>query len=509
MIHGTGAGHEQTTGEQWWQFGSAFHTELMKRLDLDPARVEIVPFQWELKSDGVNSLGPNSEDARRAGGLALFRALRRYDKDGHDYYLIGHSHGGSVIYNALLQSVAKKRRFERLKAWCTVGTPFLDYRANPRMHNRLGNTGLTIYATAIGAFVFAAALLYKYAFGGGAFWDGLNKANGVFAGVYLPFILMLLGYGAACLAFLFGAGRLRAGWHSQERKKQVEALYGDRWIGFWHKDDEAISALANVRHVQGQIIPSNFLVPFVSVAPILVTVLGGLYLGNYLLLDQGALSTYTTNFLKDFTAASAALDDSSGGTAKPFTVASIVVPIAIGAGVLAIYIGISSLVVAIVKTLAGWIGIPLARMIDSLVWSSVRQSAWGDDMGKESVHEIGSYPPEFARQFAPLPKSIAQQLSENSEKQAILTLERVRSLLGMTGGATPRADLRSELSEHLKWSELIHTTYFVLPDFIDLIAFGLSRAGLADLRSESWPPANRDRAQHALDAIMPPATKPA
>jgi len=50
-VHGTGAGQEANAGEQWWQLGSPFQEELAKRLQLDPARVEIVPFQW---ADGPN-----------------------------------------------------------------------------------------------------------------------------------------------------------------------------------------------------------------------------------------------------------------------------------------------------------------------------------------------------------------------------------------------------------------------------------------------------------------------
>ena len=61
-VHGTGAGHKECTGERWWQRGSPFLAELAKRLNLDPARVEIVPFHWDL--------GPNSETGRRAASRA-------------------------------------------------------------------------------------------------------------------------------------------------------------------------------------------------------------------------------------------------------------------------------------------------------------------------------------------------------------------------------------------------------------------------------------------------------
>src|SRR6202521_4480001 len=73
-VHGTGSGHNEDNGHEWWQHGSAFQQELAKRLHLDPAKVEIVPFHWQL--------GPNSETARRAAGRALYQLLRGYDKSG-------------------------------------------------------------------------------------------------------------------------------------------------------------------------------------------------------------------------------------------------------------------------------------------------------------------------------------------------------------------------------------------------------------------------------------------
>ena len=112
-------------------------------------------FTWKMTRDDKAEYGPNSESGRRAAGEGLHGLLKSYDAAGRDYYLLGHSHGGSVIYNALLHSVAKDAPLQRLKAWCTVGTPFLDYQPNRRLYSRLSTTGLTLYSTAIGALLFA------------------------------------------------------------------------------------------------------------------------------------------------------------------------------------------------------------------------------------------------------------------------------------------------------------------------------------------------------------------
>ena len=250
-VHGTGAGDKECSGERWWQRGSPFLAELAKRLNLDPGRVEIVPFHWDL--------GPNSETGRRAASGALFEKLKGYDKAGADYHVIGHSHGGSVIYDALLHSVAKGQPFERLKSWCTIGTPFLDYRANRFLFSRLGTKGLTLYAMALGILIFGAGLLFNY-FAGGTQIEGTTvEMRQFFTALVLPLALIALGFGGACMAFLYAVERIRGGTHPQVRKKKAADLYKDRWIGLWHRDDEAISALSNVQYVKGPIVPSTFL----------------------------------------------------------------------------------------------------------------------------------------------------------------------------------------------------------------------------------------------------------
>ena len=55
------------------------------------------PFHWS---------GANSELARRNAGQALFECLFE-----PSFHLVGHSHGGSVIWHALTRSAARNRRF--------------------------------------------------------------------------------------------------------------------------------------------------------------------------------------------------------------------------------------------------------------------------------------------------------------------------------------------------------------------------------------------------------------
>jgi hypothetical protein len=141
-----------------------------------------------------------------------------------------------------------------------------------------------------------------------------------------------------------------------------------------------------------------------------------------------------------------------------------------------------------------------------LVWSSVREQAWGSDRRGEFVGQIGTHPPQFDEQFAPLPDAIADRLSQNTEKSAILTLHKVGELLGMLPNQREAVDIWAQLSEHLTWRELIHTTYFDLPEFVNLTAYGLHRAGLAPLNDDFWQGAGRNQVQAWYAAISVPTS---
>lgn len=121
LVHGTGAAKPGNPGhEKWWQPESRFARKLLERVRTGGGRADtdIVAFNWG---------GANSEFARREGGRALAGLLHDYDLQGIAYHLIGHSHGGSVIWHALTTSAKAGTDREGLRSWTTVGTPFLQF----------------------------------------------------------------------------------------------------------------------------------------------------------------------------------------------------------------------------------------------------------------------------------------------------------------------------------------------------------------------------------------------
>ena len=72
--------------------------------------------------------GENSERARSKASLDLYHHLRELESRQQPYHLVGHSHGGSVIWGALRLATLKRKHLDHLRSWSTVGTPFLHHR---------------------------------------------------------------------------------------------------------------------------------------------------------------------------------------------------------------------------------------------------------------------------------------------------------------------------------------------------------------------------------------------
>lgn len=121
LVHGTFANRHSDEGNSWWQLGSSTTNGLLDRL---PADVEL-PKQGEV----FHWSGENSERERIKAADDLLQHLRNLEAEGTHYHLIGHSHGGSVIWHALRQSILERRPLSTLRSWATVGTPFLHLKS--------------------------------------------------------------------------------------------------------------------------------------------------------------------------------------------------------------------------------------------------------------------------------------------------------------------------------------------------------------------------------------------
>jgi hypothetical protein len=288
LIHGTYAGSAEDEGNAWWQQGSPAWRELGKRLPSGvrlPKRGEV--FHWS---------GDNSERARIKAGHDLLERLLEFETSGRSYRLIGHSHGGSVIWHTLRLATLLRKSLRGLKSWTTVGTPFLHYRTRGAWSasNVISLAlALLLLRPACRAFVVFFTFVLAATWGSNATLDlpadrdvGLVMAvarapvlkvvewagvpliptdSGMRLGSYDPasgqtllhylfctwegWVIMLItlfgGYVFLILASLFlnpvlESLRIRA----EKRLEQTTMeTYRGRWLGLWSPNDEAINGL--------------------------------------------------------------------------------------------------------------------------------------------------------------------------------------------------------------------------------------------------------------------------
>lgn len=122
LVHGTYAARDADEGTDWWQTGSETWKQMSRRLPRGvrlPQRGEV--FHWP---------GENSERARIKAAGDLLTRLRGLESQGRRYHLVGHSHGGSVIWQTLRLATMERQPLGQLRSWATVGTPFLHHRTH-------------------------------------------------------------------------------------------------------------------------------------------------------------------------------------------------------------------------------------------------------------------------------------------------------------------------------------------------------------------------------------------
>ena len=134
-VHGTYS-FDSESGTKWFQKGSPFEARLRELIEPESGSLTYQPFIWD---------GENSETSRRAAAAALLVKMQALEAKGEPYSVIGHSHGGSIIATALMDSAARKSKLEHLKCWLTVGTPFITTTKEWSLFNRLGVLGRSFY----------------------------------------------------------------------------------------------------------------------------------------------------------------------------------------------------------------------------------------------------------------------------------------------------------------------------------------------------------------------------
>lgn len=444
LVHGTFAGDSENDGQKWWQAGSPAVAQLRSRL---PRGVNIAEgsevFHWS---------GDNSERARSKAGRQLLERLRALEDEHRDYHLVGHSHGGSVIWKALKAKSLSKQPLEHLKSWTTVGTPYLEHRSRSvfNIWNIAGVVmGVLLIPPAARAMLQLGRMLNN-AFQGNDMvltlppaseaglmgiirapilssldWVGVqveHSMEGVHIGSYDPetgvtlleyffgslegilllAVTLTLSYVLVHLSMLSIRPAIESyRIHAEERlQRSALEIYGDRYLAIWSPDDEAINGL---RATLG------FQVSFVS---------------------------------KMFPQERVFFSDTLGLLSRPY------------------YWVLSPI-------FNRWLQPP----IDSLVRKTVVRAAQGNDRPSSTIVAVTPSPvADLAHLFPPLPVQLSKRILCTADHHARDIAPMLRKLLGQASLAQGMEGFCKELSGR----ELVHTSYFDHSAVMELISCNIT-----------------------------------
>jgi pimeloyl-ACP methyl ester carboxylesterase len=231
---------------QWWEAGSPFETEMTTLVSGADGPVRVERFVWS---------GDNSETERRAEGARLYEHLLEYEARKEPYVLVGHSHGGSIVAEALLQASIARNPLPHLKRWLTVGTPFIALKPETFFFQRLSLTAKVAWVASWMLFLmFAVYAILALIQDGPGLFTSFSRFVLITSGVMmtLPIIAMY-----TLFRILDARGMSR---HRPRTRKRAADMFEARWRALTHAEDEVVGGLGYLPQAQLAVFDRRFAV---------------------------------------------------------------------------------------------------------------------------------------------------------------------------------------------------------------------------------------------------------
>ncbi|MBI1392288.1 MAG: hypothetical protein GC152_06045 [Alphaproteobacteria bacterium] len=447
LVHGTGDAAPSAPGAdaKWWEPQSDFTREL---LAADPgARAEA--FIWS---------GDNDELKRRAAALALLKVLRK--RKDERIILIGHSHGGSVIALALRMAAAKRLDLSNVVRWTTVGAPFIQMKRKPLPWDRYNVFGQAVLAFAVITF--------------SLFVMGFTSAVGLFGDLY-----RIGGAGgcALCLFLLWLSQRGASALYAGSARCRFARFFTNRWTSATARRDEAIGGLIRLPTLRPTLFNNRFPAPLfrtiVSLAFIAVIAVNWLFLGPLApgVVESPLNSPILTALIDFHTEFFGFLFNNVSIFVILAEFVDKYVPSIIGTAlfpviIIAIYLAALTALLRLSDLLVGaTIGRLVAGALNNSARGTILAKAYGNTTVGEDAYAVRTSPFEDVPGAAPMPPAADAALLAYARAHAAESLAAMHDeIFLMDPDDPPRALDLEALAGTLSWRELVHTSYFKVPE---------------------------------------------
>ena len=558
---------------QWWQQGSTFEQEVKSYVAGDDGPVDVVPFTWRSQ---------NSEIDRRQAGSALLETLRGLDKKGEPYVVVGHSHGGSVIASALIESVSRRKPLVNLQRWITIGTPFVGMRKERFLFSRLTLTRKVIFGAS-----FMLFMMFLFYVLGELYTHGFRARNErYYTALLFSGVMMTLPILFSYIVFRFFDGRELKG-YSAGTVRRAREHYAGKWLPLSHKNDEAVQGLRMLPNMKLHFFDDGFAASTITKASVIAlplvyllfvtspTIMLGIadFLQTRIydvqeFVEEDSAATRAREELRNFSGrmreyqeqadqqsglnpaaaeearqraanarrelrekrrqleqsfpeftsveraqrfkrrflqrngqpceggrlcgggtdyvlnskllfhvvtdelSSAVVDDEIVG-GRMGGLLRLLIPVVLVPFVFAV---IALVILKIIEYVAQFASLLLARALNTVTLAEMKRSTFGNDTEGEIV--VGAdYGPSWLEPVTwELPADVADRISAHSNSMASQSIAKFREAISTLSYAEGE-DARSRLiSDYLTWNELVHTSYFEVPEFRKMVALAISQA---------------------------------
>jgi hypothetical protein len=147
-----------------------------------------------------------------------------------------------------------------------------------------------------------------------------------------------------------------------------------------------------------------------------------------------------------------------------------VVLVPIGFALLAL--GILMIIQFLARHLSAW----LSRTFNRMTHHQITRQALGNDTEGEIALGADNRPAWMLLAFPSLPAQLGDKISDYSNQISFQSLAKFRNAISTLAFSESDEEDGGIITTYLTWRELIHTSYFDVPEFQDLVAYAIGQA---------------------------------